>query len=65
MHRAGSHGAGMATCVLLMPGTQEDEERLKTAGQCPRCGGSLDYRAEAMRACAADEQAPPRSLAPA
>lgn len=31
MHRAGSHGAGMATCVLLMPGTQEDEERLKTA----------------------------------
>lgn len=49
MHRAGSHGAGMATCVLLMPGTQEDEERLKTVGQCPRCGGSLDYRAEAMR----------------
>ena len=55
MHRAGSHGAGMATCVLLMPGTQEDEERLKTAGQCPRCGGSLDYRAEAMRAGAAGE----------
>lgn len=50
MHRAGGHaGAGMATCVLLIPGTLADEEELKTHGTCPRCGRSLDYRAEAGR----------------
>jgi len=54
MHRAGSHkGAGMATCVLLVPGTLADEERLKTRGRCPRCGRSLNYRAEAARAARA------------
>jgi hypothetical protein len=54
MHRAGSHkGAGMATCVLLIPGTLADEEKLKTRGRCPRCGRSLNYRAEAARAARA------------
>ncbi len=48
MRRAGGHaGAGMGTCVLLTPGTVVDEEELKTGGTCPRCGRSLDYRAEA------------------
>jgi hypothetical protein len=46
MKRAGGHaGAGMGTCVLLVPGTLPDEEELKTHGTCPRCGRSLDYRA--------------------
>ena len=51
MHRTGGHkGAGMATCVLLIRGTLADEEKLKTRGRCPRCGRSLNYRAEAARA---------------
>jgi hypothetical protein len=48
MRRAGGHaGAGMGTCVLLVPGIVADEERLKTDGTRPRCGQSLNYRAEA------------------
>ena len=50
MRRAGSHaGAGMGTCVLLIPGTLADEEELRTHGTCPRCARSLDYLAEAAR----------------
>ena len=48
MNRAGGHaGAGMITCVLLQPGTRDDEEILKRRGRCPRCGQSLNYRREA------------------
>jgi hypothetical protein len=54
MDRAGGHGgAGMGSCVLLVRGTVADEERLRTRGRCPRCGGSLNYRAEARRAARA------------
>jgi hypothetical protein len=48
MNRAGGHaGAGMGTVVLLIVGTDADEERLKSRGRCPRCGKSLNYRREA------------------
>lgn len=50
MQRAGGHGgAGMGTCVLLICGTTADEERIKSRGRCPRCGGSLNYKREASR----------------
>jgi hypothetical protein len=50
MRRAGGYGgAGMITCVLLTPGTQDDEEKLKRHGKCPPCHKSLNYRAKARR----------------
>jgi hypothetical protein len=60
MHRAGSPaGAGMGTCVLLIPGTLADEEELKTQGTCPRCGRSLNYPGGSR---AAGLAAPPASF---
>ena len=50
MRRAGGHaGAGMGTCVLLVPGTVADQERLKRTEpargvRCPRFSGQGSIR---------------------
>jgi len=41
------HHARVEHLVYLEPGTMKDEEDFKRNGRCPRCGGSLDYHAEA------------------
>jgi hypothetical protein len=41
------HHANVDHLVYLAPGTMKNEHDFKSNGRCPRCGGSLDYHAEA------------------
>jgi rRNA maturation protein Nop10 len=43
------HHANIDHLVYLAPGDLKNEEDFKRNGRCPRCGGSLDYHAEARR----------------
>jgi hypothetical protein len=50
MNRPMSHGRGLATrVVLLVPGTLQDENDLKTGGTCPLCGQPLNYFLDAYQ----------------
>ena len=49
VRRVRSHGNRSAHhLVAVLPGTVDDEERLKVTGRCPKCGRGLWYYASAV-----------------